>query len=73
MEPHFCTCTVTRCPRHPSQHGEGCDPCIRSNLKQGKIPSCFFRIVRDDIGGVTDFSIKGFVEFYNRCQDSAGE
>ena len=39
----FCTCSDTKCPFHPSNHGQGCTPCIAKNLKEGEIPSCFYR------------------------------
>ena len=38
----FCTCTDHRCPFHPVNHGQGCDPCIQKNLRLKEIPSCFF-------------------------------
>lgn len=41
----FCTCTDTRCPNHPTQHGEGCSRCIRKCLSQGEIPGCFFNAI----------------------------
>ena len=41
----FCTCTDTKCPFHPSNHGKGCTPCIAKNLKEGEIPTCFFKAV----------------------------
>ncbi len=39
----FCTCTDHACPAHPVNHDKGCAPCVAKNLKQGEIPSCFFR------------------------------
>ena len=41
----FCTCTNTGCSRHPSNHSEGCTPCIELNLYLKKIPTCFFNLV----------------------------
>ncbi|MBQ6389398.1 MAG: hypothetical protein IJH90_07200 [Mogibacterium sp.] len=38
----FCTCTDLACPCHPSNHEFGCTLCIRKNLKEKEIPSCFF-------------------------------
>lgn len=61
---HFCTCPVTQCPRHPSNHHQGCDPCMKDNLEKGKMPACLFRAVSDDVSGVSDYTIKGFVDFY---------
>ncbi len=44
----FCTCKDTGCPFHPTNHGKGCAPCIRKNLRQKEIPSCFFNLVADN-------------------------
>jgi hypothetical protein len=63
---HFCTCADKKCPFHPSNHNEGCDPCIKKNLRVGEIPSCFFKLVNEDISQNNDFSIKGFNEFYKK-------
>ena len=41
----FCTCTNNGCSRHPSNHSEGCTPCIELNLYLKKIPICFFNLV----------------------------
>ena len=60
----FCTCPVVQCPRHPSNHDEGCDPCIKDNLEKGKMPACMFKAVSDDVDDVRDFSLQGFVDFY---------
>ncbi len=73
MREHFCMCDDTGCALHPSNHDKGCDPCVKSNLKKGEIPSCFFRRVHDDINGVEDFSIEGFVEFYVRHRGDEAE
>lgn len=61
---HFCTCPVTACPRHPSNHNQGCDPCMKDNLKKGKMPACMFDAVSEDVSEVRDYTIKGFVDFY---------
>lgn len=61
---HFCTCPITQCSRHPSNHDKGCDPCIKDNLEKGKMPACMFKVAHDDISDVKDFTIKGFVNFY---------
>ena len=42
---NFCTCTDTKCPFHPSNHDKGCTPCIAKNLKEGEIPTCFFKAI----------------------------
>ena len=41
----FCTCTDTKCPCHPANHDQGCTPCIAKNLKEGEIPTCFYRAI----------------------------
>ena len=64
---HFCTCPVVKCPRHPSNHDRGCDPCIKDNIERGKMPACMFKVVNEDVSQVKDFTIKGFVDFYLQC------
>ncbi len=41
----FCTCENLNCPMHPTNHGKGCAPCIRKNLKLREIPNCFFNML----------------------------
>lgn len=41
----MCTCKDTSCPNHPTNHSEGCTPCIEKNLRMGEIPGCFFNAV----------------------------
>ncbi len=62
---HFCTCPMTKCPRHPFNHNEGCDPCIKNNLQHGKMPACMFKAVSENTDQVKEWTIKGFMEFYN--------
>ena len=38
----ICTCTSTDCPNHPTNHDQGCTPCILKNLTLKEIPSCFY-------------------------------
>lgn len=66
---HFCNCPVEKCPRHPNNHTQGCDPCIQDNLKKGKMPACFFRAVHDDASKVTDYSMAGFVAYFSEHQE----
>ena len=47
MRVPFCSCTDTGCPFHPTNHEQGCTPCIAKNLKEKEIPTCFFK----DVGG----------------------
>ena len=63
---HFCTCDDMTCPLHPSNHNKGCDLCIAKNLKKGEMPTCFFKVINNDVGEVKEFTIKSFVEFYNK-------
>lgn len=64
MEAHFCNCPNMKCPRHPNNGSDGCDPCVRDNLLKKKMPACLFLAVHEDVSGVTDYSIEGFVEFF---------
>ena len=41
----FCTCRDTSCPFNPVNHDQGCTPCIAKNLREGEIPSCFFKAI----------------------------
>lgn len=43
----FCTCTDLSCPLHPTNHDQGCTPCIGKNLKAKEIPNCFFNLVEN--------------------------
>jgi len=61
---HFCTCRDLECKLHPSNHDRGCDPCIRKNLARGEIPSCFFRLVHDDLSSLSEFTAESFVRFH---------
>lgn len=70
---HFCTCDDLACvlnPNNPDNQNQSCEPCIQKNLKAGEIPSCFFLLVKDDLSGVEDFTIEGFVEFYLKTKQS---
>jgi len=62
MEKHFCTCHVQDCPAHPNNHDEGCDPCIKKNLKLGEIPACFW-LNLPKIQGETEWSAENFAKF----------
>ena len=64
MEKHFCSCTDTKCPAHPINHENGCDPCIVKNLKQGEIPACFWHNVTNGVIGTSDYSAGNFAKFY---------
>jgi hypothetical protein len=73
---HFCTCDDLSCKLNPNNpinstgNVHSCDPCIRKNLKAREIPSCFFLLVNEDMAGVEDFTIDGFVEFYLKNKQS---
>lgn len=51
MNVDFCTCGDTACPNHPSNHDQGCTPCIKKNLACGEIPGCFFHAVNKEKKG----------------------
>lgn len=38
----FCTCMDLQCALHPTNHDRGCDMCVKKNLDQKELPSCFF-------------------------------
>jgi predicted GNAT family N-acyltransferase len=61
---HFCTCTDLDCKFNPHNHSLGCDLCIKKCLKEGEIPSCFFKAIYDDISETKDFTYKGFADFF---------
>lgn len=42
LSTNFCTCKNTKCPRHPSNHDQGCAPCVERKLQTNGIPACFF-------------------------------
>ena len=60
---HFCTCKDYTCKFHPTNHNLGCDPCIKKNLKNKEIPSCFFRDVHDELSEQSSFKYKDFSDF----------
>jgi len=62
MKKHFCTCHVLACPEHPNNHNEGCDPCIRKNLKLGEVPACFW-LNLSQVKGETEWSAENFAKF----------
>lgn len=73
MKEFVCSCPVTKCPHHPSNHEEGCDSCIQKNVRKKEVPTCLFKAVHEDVSDVKDYSIKGFVEFYLAHQDENSE
>lgn len=61
----FCTCTDHACSHHPTNHDNGCTPCIAKNLKQGEIPACFFYKVTDDFSDVHEYTMERFARLVN--------
>lgn len=61
---HFCTCEDLNCKFNPHNKSENCDLCIKKNLINKEIPSCFFRLINDDLSNLKEFTIKSFVDFY---------
>ncbi len=59
----FCTCGDLQCPYHPTNHKEGCTLCIEKNLREKEIPSCFFKMVNEDISNQKEFTFEAFAEF----------
>ena len=41
----FCSCTNFKCKLHPTNHNDGCTPCIQKNLKTKEIPTCYFNLL----------------------------
>lgn len=68
---HFCTCKDLNCKLNPCNHSKGCDPCIKKNLNAGEIPSCFFRLISDDLNTLKEFTIESFVDFYIKNKDNS--
>jgi hypothetical protein len=61
---HFCTCFNHDCEMNPRNHDNGCDGCIKINLRGGAIPICFFiDISEKDAKEVTNFSYENFAKF----------
>ncbi len=58
----FCTCEDTECKLNPANHEHGCDPCIQKNLREGEIPTCFFKAISEDISEIKTFSNEEFAE-----------
>lgn len=67
---HFCTCKDLNCKLNPHNHSNGCDLCIKKNLKAREIPSCFFKLVNDDTSKLKEFTIESFVDFFNKEKDN---
>ena len=62
MAGEHCSCRDKSCPMHPSNHAQGCTPCILKNLRLGEIPSCFFNKVTDDLDKLDSFSMESFAK-----------
>lgn len=64
---HFCTCRDRECPHNPNNPDTcvcSCDDCVAKNLARGEIPSCFFRLVNDDLSSLSEFTVERFVRFW---------
>jgi len=64
---HFCTCRDRECPNNPNNSDINCcscDACVAKNLALGEIPSCFFRKIKDDLSGLSEFTVESFVKFW---------
>lgn len=62
MAGEHCSCRDKSCPMHPSNHAQGCTPCILKNLRLGEIPSCFFNKVTNDLDKLDSFSMESFAK-----------
>ena len=65
----LCSCTDTACPLHPTNHTKGCTPCIAKCLKQGEIPSCFFRAI-DHPKPTKDWHYADFAALVNAAKEA---
>lgn len=66
----FCTCSDTGCPFHPSNHDKGCTPCVAKNLKEGEIPTCFFKslgVEKPAAGPGSGWSVRDFAALAARA------
>lgn len=70
MNADFCSCEDYKCPLNPKNHDKGCTPCISKNLKNGEIPTCFFKSVNEDTSNVKKFDVQGFVKHYAESKKS---
>jgi len=70
MSEHFCNCFVLDCQHHPKNHGQGCDPCIQKNLREGEIPSCFWLRIGADMTEVKKANLYTFDAFVNYYQQN---
>lgn len=66
MDQHFCNCIVTNCQNHPLNHSEGCDLCIKKNLKSGEISACFWLQISDDLSGYKSYTYADFSDFFHK-------
>lgn len=67
-KPHFCDCKDLVCPLNPNNPKNcdkkiGCDGCVKKNLVQGEIPSCFFNRIERVGQEWKDFSVEGFIRY----------
>lgn len=68
MSVDFCTCVDKACKCHPSNHDQGCTPCIASNIMERHIPVCFYRCLEPDMDRKQDYSFEGFAAFLAKHQ-----
>ena len=58
----FCSCANLKCQLHPTNHDDGCTPCIKKNLETREIPNCFFNLLKNAEHRKGD-SFKEFAKF----------
>ena len=69
MRVPFCSCTDLACPFHPTNHEQGCVPCIAKNLKEREIPTCFFHAV-DHPKPTPDWHFEDFAALVQAAQEN---
>ena len=72
----FCTCSDTACPFHPVNHDKGCAPCIAKNLREGEIPTCFFKslgVEKPKEGPGSGWTVRDFAALVRMAEEKRDE
>lgn len=69
----FCTCDNFKCTLNPTNHDQGCNLCIKRNLRKQLIPRCFFLKVTNDVNDDTDFSFESFAKYVLEKNNTIGQ
>lgn len=70
MEDYSCSCNDYNCEHHPSNHKQGCTPCIKKNLAENEIPACFFKLIKQDLSDLESYNLEDFVAFYLKNKET---